>query len=61
MEIWEEGLDNIIAALEHPDRVCSIDLTEFSSSVWEELAEAIKVACPSRFVLGWVRPTSANT
>ncbi|KAI0284516.1 hypothetical protein BC826DRAFT_1189934 [Russula brevipes] len=46
MEIWEEGLDNIIAALEHPDRVCSIDLTEFSSSVWEELAEAMLVPFP---------------
>jgi hypothetical protein len=46
MEIWEEGLDNIIAALEHPDRVCSIDLTEFSSLVWEELAEAMLVPFP---------------
>jgi hypothetical protein len=54
MEIWEEELDNIIAALEHPDRVCSIDLTDFSSSVvWEKLAEALLVPFPelTRLVL----------
>jgi hypothetical protein len=46
MEIWGEGLDNIFAALEHPDRVRSIKFRKYSSSVWEKLAEAMQVPFP---------------
>ncbi|KAI0288135.1 hypothetical protein BC826DRAFT_710966 [Russula brevipes] len=40
-DIWtsEAGLDNIIAALEHPDRVCSISFYDFPSSAEEVLAK----------------------
>ncbi|KAI0302762.1 hypothetical protein BC826DRAFT_966032 [Russula brevipes] len=40
------GPDNIIAALEHPDRVCSIELHEFPSSAWEGLAAAMQAPFP---------------
>ncbi|KAI0288127.1 hypothetical protein BC826DRAFT_710132 [Russula brevipes] len=40
------GPDNIIAALEHPDRVCSIQLHEFPSSVGELLAVEMQVPFP---------------
>ncbi|KAI0302752.1 hypothetical protein BC826DRAFT_431726 [Russula brevipes] len=40
------GLDNIIAALEHPDRVCSIELYEFPNPAWEGLAAAMQVPFP---------------
>jgi hypothetical protein len=43
---WDEELDNIIAALEHPDRVRSIELTDFPSSIWEELAESEALQVP---------------
>ncbi|KAI0291117.1 hypothetical protein BC826DRAFT_508701 [Russula brevipes] len=46
VDLWEECLDNIIAALEHPDRVCFIDLRFLSSSVWETFAEAMLVQFP---------------
>jgi hypothetical protein len=44
--MWEVGLDNIIAALEHPDRVCSISFYNFPSSVGEALAAAMQVPFP---------------
>jgi hypothetical protein len=40
------GPDNIIAALEHSDRVCSIHLHQLLSSAWEELAAAMQVPFP---------------
>ncbi|KAI0302751.1 hypothetical protein BC826DRAFT_1101598 [Russula brevipes] len=40
------GPDNIIAALEHPDRVCSIELYEFPRSAWEGLATTMQVPFP---------------
>jgi hypothetical protein len=40
------GPDNIIAALEHPDRVCSIELRYLPSSVGERLAVAMQVPFP---------------
>jgi hypothetical protein len=43
---WEAGLDNIIAALEHPDRVRSIVLTNVPSSAGEALAAAMQVPFP---------------
>ncbi|KAI0291124.1 hypothetical protein BC826DRAFT_508817 [Russula brevipes] len=46
VKIWKARLDNIIAALEHPDRVCSIDLTNFSGSVLEKFTEAMLVPFP---------------
>ncbi|KAI0302779.1 hypothetical protein BC826DRAFT_966043 [Russula brevipes] len=39
-------LDNIIAALEHSDRVCSIHLRQFPSSAWKGLAAATQVQFP---------------
>ncbi|KAI0288392.1 hypothetical protein BC826DRAFT_695214 [Russula brevipes] len=38
----EDGLGNIIVALEHPDRVCSITLYYFPGSVGEALAAAMQ-------------------
>ncbi|KAI0302782.1 hypothetical protein BC826DRAFT_432624 [Russula brevipes] len=38
----EAGPDNIIAALEHSDRVCSIHLHQYPSSVGEALATAVR-------------------
>jgi hypothetical protein len=43
---WEVGLDNIIAAFEHPNRVHSIEFRYFPSSVGEALAAAIQVPFP---------------
>jgi hypothetical protein len=68
------GLDNIVAALEHPDRVRSIEL-QLGVTRHDNAGSILRVdisvalvrlslyiyACPSRFVLGWIRPTSANT
>jgi hypothetical protein len=44
----EASLDNTIAALEHPDRVCSIhiDISEFAISSLDKLAEAMRVPFP---------------
>jgi hypothetical protein len=42
----KEGVDNIIAALEHPDRVHSIALRPFSSSAWEAIVAAMQVPFP---------------
>ncbi|KAI0288131.1 hypothetical protein BC826DRAFT_1107944 [Russula brevipes] len=42
----KEGLGNIIVALEHPDRVCSISLWYFPSSVGEALAAEMQVPFP---------------
>jgi len=46
VKIWKGRLDNIIAALEHPDHVCSIQLHEFPSSAWEGLATTMQVPFP---------------
>jgi hypothetical protein len=43
---WKEGQDDIIAALEHPDRVRSIALRPFSSSAWEVLVAAMQAPFP---------------
>jgi hypothetical protein len=43
---WEAGQDNIIAALEHPDRVRSIDLDDVPDSGGEALAAAMQVPFP---------------
>ncbi|KAI0283791.1 hypothetical protein BC826DRAFT_1190147 [Russula brevipes] len=43
---WREVLDNIIAALEHPDRVRSIALRPSSSSAWNALVAAMQVPLP---------------
>ncbi|KAI0296368.1 hypothetical protein BC826DRAFT_1103816 [Russula brevipes] len=40
------GLDNIIAALEHPDRVCSISFYDFPSSAGKALAAKMRVPFP---------------
>jgi hypothetical protein len=40
------GPDNIIAALEHSDRVCSIHLHQFPSLEWKGLATAISMQVP---------------
>jgi hypothetical protein len=56
------GLDNIVAALEHPDRVRNIILTNLPSSVGEALAAAMQVPFPELIFLRlWsdYRPTSA--
>jgi hypothetical protein len=77
MDTWEVQ-DDVIAALEHHDRVRQISLGAIPNPVWETLAAAMQVpfpeltslslwsgdgfrACSSRFVLGWICPTSANT
>jgi hypothetical protein len=54
------GPDNIIAALEHSDRVCSIHLHQFPSSAWEGLAAAMQVPFPelTHLDLWW---SSGNT
>ncbi|KAI0288998.1 hypothetical protein BC826DRAFT_971233 [Russula brevipes] len=45
-ETWEVGLDNIVAALEHRDRVRSIITHNFPSSEGSRLAEVIQVPFP---------------
>jgi len=40
------GLDNIIAALKHPDRVCSIGLNDIPSPALEALAATMQVPFP---------------
>ena len=44
-EIW--GVDNIIAALRHNDRVCRIDLWRVPSSQWETVLAAMQKSFPS--------------
>ncbi len=41
------GVDNIVAALEHSDRVCEITLRHISSSLWENILAATKVPFPA--------------
>jgi hypothetical protein len=65
-------LDNIVAALGHRDRVRSIDLVTPQKKTlvvamqvpFPELAylevSSFALAMPSRFVLGWIRPTSTD-
>jgi hypothetical protein len=43
---WNVGLDNIIAALEHRDRVRSIVFLHVTSFVWETLATAMQAPFP---------------
>ncbi|KAI0288616.1 hypothetical protein BC826DRAFT_1188274, partial [Russula brevipes] len=43
---WDVGLENIVAALEHPDRVRYIYLGDVPSSVGEALAAAMQVPFP---------------
>jgi hypothetical protein len=60
-------MDNIIAVLERSDRVCRISLTNVSSSDLEEMQQPfpellflfLQSVSRSRFILGWIRPTSA--
>jgi hypothetical protein len=42
-----DGVDNIIAALEHPDRVCRIDLRSVPSSLLERLADLMQRPFPA--------------
>ncbi len=42
-----EGTDNIVAALEHNDRVCEISLAKFSSSMLERIAAEIQEPFPA--------------
>jgi hypothetical protein len=43
---WKAGLDNIVAAVEHPDRVCSIDLNAIPGRALDALAAAMRVPFP---------------
>ncbi|KAI0280160.1 hypothetical protein BC826DRAFT_1112323 [Russula brevipes] len=51
---WGVGLDNIIAALEHRNRVRSIILLHFPSSVWEALAAAMQQAPFPKLTYLWL-------
>ena len=44
---WEPNGDNIIAALEHPDRVCEVQLNDVPSSLLEKLLPAMQEPFPA--------------
>jgi hypothetical protein len=45
MEAW--GMDNIHAALEHPDRICSLTLLNISSSQFQKVLEVTQQSFPT--------------
>ena len=46
-KVASEDIDNIIAALEHPDRVCRIALSGLTGTLWEKLDAAMQEPFPA--------------
>ena len=53
-----EGVDNIIALLQHSDRVCDINLSNIPSLDLEKITAAMQKPFPE--LTGWHRPTQAR-
>jgi hypothetical protein len=43
----EDNLDNLIAALEHPDRVCEVDFTSPPESLWDQVLALMQEPFPA--------------
>ena len=55
-EMWDKwGVHNIIAALEHNDRICQLILYNLSSSQWEKVLTAMQKPFPALTSVG-IRP-----
>jgi hypothetical protein len=46
-ECPEENLDNLIAALEHPDRVSEVDITYLPESLWDQVVAVMQEPFPT--------------
>ena len=53
-KMWDKwGVDNIIAALEHSDRICQLILYNLSSSQWEKVLTAMQKPFPALTSVGF--------